>query len=119
LQRDAQLSAGVDERHLFEDRASGSRHDRTDLATALAFLKPRDCLVVGKLDRLGRSLVLALMLIRHHHGLVLAHHAPRNFPAAATRGWLRPCRTLRHLDRRERDGTSMRAVVQIPDGAES
>ena len=27
LQRDALLAAGVDERHLFEDRASGSRDD--------------------------------------------------------------------------------------------
>ena len=56
LQRDALLAAGVDERHLFEDRASGSRDDRTGLAKALAFLKPGDCLVVWKLDRLGRSL---------------------------------------------------------------
>jgi len=49
LQRDALLSAGVDERHLFEDRASGSRGDRAGLAKALD-------LVVWKLDRLGRSL---------------------------------------------------------------
>ena len=50
------LAVGVDERHLFEDRVSGSRDDRTGLAKALAFLKPGDCLVVWKLDRLGRSL---------------------------------------------------------------
>jgi DNA invertase Pin-like site-specific DNA recombinase len=56
LQRDALLAAGVDERHLFEDRASGSRDNRTGLAEALAFLKRGDCLVVWKLDRLGRSL---------------------------------------------------------------
>ena len=56
LQRDALLAAGVDERHLFEDRASGSRGDRAGLAKALAFLRPGDCLVVWKLDRLGRSL---------------------------------------------------------------
>jgi DNA invertase Pin-like site-specific DNA recombinase len=56
LQRDALLAAGVDERHLFEDRASGSRGDRAGLAKALAFLKAADCLVVWKLDRLGRSL---------------------------------------------------------------
>lgn len=56
LQRDALISAGVDERHLFEDRASGSRVDRAGLAKALAFAKPGDCLVVWKLDRLGRSL---------------------------------------------------------------
>ena len=53
LQRDALLAAG---RHLFEDRASGSRDNRAGLAKALAFLRPGDCLVVWKLDRLGRSL---------------------------------------------------------------
>lgn len=56
LQRDALLAAGVDARHLFEDRASGSRGDRAGLAKALAFLQAGDCLVVWKLDRLGRSL---------------------------------------------------------------
>ncbi len=56
LQRDALLAAGVDERHLFEDRVSGSRGDRAGLAKALAFVRPGDCLVVWKLDRLGRSL---------------------------------------------------------------
>ncbi len=56
LQRDALVAAGVDERHLFEDRISGSRGDRTGLAKALAFIKAGDCLAVWKLDRLGRSL---------------------------------------------------------------
>ena len=56
LQRDALLAAGVDERHLFEDRASGGGGDRAGLARALAFLRAGDCLVVWKLDRLGRSL---------------------------------------------------------------
>ena len=56
LQRDALVAAGVDERHLFEDRVSGSRGDRTGLTKALAFIKSGDCLVVWKLDRLGRSL---------------------------------------------------------------
>ena len=56
LQRDALLAAGVDDRHLFDDRASGSRGDRIGLAKALAFVRPGDCLVVWKLDRLGRSL---------------------------------------------------------------
>jgi len=32
LQRDALIAAGVDKRHLFEDRASGSRGDRAGLA---------------------------------------------------------------------------------------
>ena len=53
LQRDALLTAGVDERHLFEDRVSGSRGERAGLAKALAFIKSGDCLVVWKLDRLG------------------------------------------------------------------
>ena len=44
LQRDALVAAGVDERHLFEDRVSGSRGDRTGLAKALAFIKAGDCL---------------------------------------------------------------------------
>ena len=56
LQRDALLSAGVDQRHLFEDRTSGARKERAGLVEALAFIKPGDCLVVWKLDRLGRSL---------------------------------------------------------------
>lgn len=56
LQRDALVAAGVDERHLFEDRITGSRGDRAGLAKALAFIRPGDCLVVWKLDRLGRSL---------------------------------------------------------------
>src|SRR5438045_8739423 len=56
LQRDALLAAGVDERHLFEDHASGSRDDRAGLSKALAFARAGDCLVVWKLDRLGRAL---------------------------------------------------------------
>lgn len=56
LQRDALLGAGVDARHLFQDRASGARDDRPGLAKALEYLQPGDVLVVWKLDRLGRSL---------------------------------------------------------------
>jgi DNA invertase Pin-like site-specific DNA recombinase len=56
LQRDSLLAVGVDERHLFEDHASGSHSDRPGLAKALTFVRPGDCLVVWKLDRLGRSL---------------------------------------------------------------
>lgn len=56
LQRDALLSVGVDARHLFEDRASGAKDDRSGLGQALKFVRPGDVLVVWKLDRLGRSL---------------------------------------------------------------
>ncbi len=56
LQRDALLNEGVDPRHLYEDKASGARDDRPGLQEALEFVCPGDCLVVWKLDRLGRSL---------------------------------------------------------------
>ena len=56
LQRDALIQAGVDPRHLFEDHASGTRDDRAGLQRALDYVQSGDCLVVWKLDRLGRSL---------------------------------------------------------------
>jgi DNA invertase Pin-like site-specific DNA recombinase len=63
LQRDALLDAGVDPRHLFTDKASGARDDRPGLHQALAYVQPGDCLVVWKLDRLGRSLPHLLQII--------------------------------------------------------
>ncbi|MDY6936944.1 MAG: recombinase family protein [Cyanobacteriota bacterium] len=63
LQRDALLAAGVDERHLFEDRASGAKDNRPGLQKALSYLKSGDCLVVWKLDRLGRSLPHLLEIV--------------------------------------------------------
>lgn len=63
LQHDALLSAGVDERHLFQDRGSGTKTDRPGLRECLAYLKPDDTLVVWKLDRLGRSLPHLLSLV--------------------------------------------------------
>lgn len=63
LQRDALLSAGVDERNLFEDRSSGSRDDRPGLKACLEYVRPGDALVVWKLDRLGRSLAHLIQII--------------------------------------------------------
>ena len=63
LQRDALLAVGVDERHLFEDHASGAKDNRPGLDTALAFVRPGDVLVVWKLDRLGRSLSHLLTIV--------------------------------------------------------
>ena len=56
LQRDALLGAGVTERHLYSDTASGNKDDRQGLAACLQALREGDTLVVWKLDRLGRSL---------------------------------------------------------------
>ena len=63
LQRDALLAAGVDDRHLYEDKASGACADRSGLARALDFARQGDCLVVWKLDRLGRSLPHLLSIV--------------------------------------------------------
>jgi DNA invertase Pin-like site-specific DNA recombinase len=56
LQRDALLRAGVSERQLYNDTASGKQDDRPGLAACLQALREGDTLVVWKLDRLGRSL---------------------------------------------------------------
>jgi DNA invertase Pin-like site-specific DNA recombinase len=63
LQRDALLEAGVDPRQLFANKASGARDDRPGLQQALAYVQPGDCLVVWKLDRLGRSLPHLLQIV--------------------------------------------------------
>ena len=62
-QRDALLSAGVDQARLYEDQASGKRDDRPGFEACLKGLRPGDTLVAWKLDRLGRDL-------RHLVGLV-------------------------------------------------
>ena len=55
LQKDALTAAGC--KKIFEDKTtSGVRAERPGLARALEVLRPDDCLVVWKLDRLGRSL---------------------------------------------------------------
>jgi DNA invertase Pin-like site-specific DNA recombinase len=63
LQRDALIGAGVDERHLYQDKASGVRDDRPGLKACLEFLHSGDVLVVWKLDRLGRSLSHLIRII--------------------------------------------------------
>ncbi len=56
LQRDALVSAGVSENHIYEDKASGKLDARPGLDAALKALRQGDTLVVWKLDRLGRDL---------------------------------------------------------------
>ena len=54
LQIDALKRAGCEK--IYEERASGSRTDRPELAKALAHGRKGDVVIVWKLDRLGRSL---------------------------------------------------------------
>ena len=56
LQRDALIKAGVDPDHMYEDKASGKKEDRPELASCLKALRAADTLLVWKLDRLGRNL---------------------------------------------------------------
>lgn len=63
LQYDALIKEGIDPRHIFQDKASGARDNREGLEKALNYLKSGDCLVVWKLDRLGRSLPHLISLV--------------------------------------------------------
>jgi len=54
LQRDALEHSGCTK--VLHERASGAQTARSALAAALEYLRPGDMLVVGRLDRLERSL---------------------------------------------------------------
>jgi DNA invertase Pin-like site-specific DNA recombinase len=54
LQKDALKKTGCEK--IYTDVGSGAHFDRKGLSDALAFMREGDCLVVWKLDRLGRSL---------------------------------------------------------------
>lgn len=72
-QIDALTAAGVDRRHIFQDRASGARDDRPGLKACLEFLKSGDQLVCVRLDRIGRSLPHLLKTVEHlrERGVIL------------------------------------------------
>ncbi len=54
LQTDELLAVGCENQ--FSDIASGARTDRPGLSKAIEFCRPKDVLVVWKLDRMGRSM---------------------------------------------------------------
>lgn len=54
LQIDALQEAGCEK--IFSDKASGAKTDRPGFVEALEYAREGDCLVVWKLDRLGRSM---------------------------------------------------------------
>src|SRR5208282_3557269 len=105
LQRDALLAAGVDERHLFEDHASGSGDDRAGLSKALAFARRGDCLVVWKLDRLGRSLshLLSVVNARTERGIAVRSLSEQMDPTTPERAFR--CHVFGALAQFERSST--------------
>ena len=56
LQLEAAKRLGVKPPNIYVETASGARHDRPQLAKALATLEKGDTLACYKLDRIGRSL---------------------------------------------------------------
>src|SRR5262245_39228838 len=64
LQHDALLAAGVRERYLYPDVASGAQEARLGLEACLKALHPGDTLVVWKLDRVARSLLHLLEMMQ-------------------------------------------------------
>ena len=65
LQMDALKHIGCDK--IFTDTASGATTDRKGLEEALQFVRPRDTLVVWRLDRLGRSLKHLIDTLKGFH----------------------------------------------------
>ena len=63
LQLDALKQAGCE--RIFEEKASGAKRDRPELAEALKYMRRGDTLVVWKLDRLARSLKQLIETVEH------------------------------------------------------
>ncbi|MHA7290279.1 recombinase family protein [Arthrobacter sp. MDT3-24] len=59
------MAAGIGVGSLSEDKASGKKDDRPELAACLKALRHGDTLVVWKLDRLGRDLRHLVNIVHH------------------------------------------------------
>ena len=64
LQLEALTKAGVDDRDIFRERASGAKRDRTELRRMLDHLRAGDQVTVFRLDRLARSQLHLLQIMR-------------------------------------------------------
>ena len=63
LQLEALIRAGVDDRDIFRETASGAKRDRTELRRMLDQLRPGDQATVYRLDRLARSQLHLLQIV--------------------------------------------------------
>src|SRR4051794_35701839 len=63
-----QPKAGVDDRDIFREKASGAKRDRTELRRMLDLLRPGDQATVYRLDRLARSQLHLLQIIEEIEG---------------------------------------------------
>ena len=63
LQKDALIKAGICESRIYYDLSSGAKDKREGLTNCLKALQPGNCLVVWKLDRLGRNLKHLVTLV--------------------------------------------------------
>jgi DNA invertase Pin-like site-specific DNA recombinase len=67
LQMDALVKFGVDRERIYSDQASGSNFTRPGLRSAMKALRAGDTLVIWKLDRLGRSVIDVLEMVKRLH----------------------------------------------------
>ena len=63
IQLDALAKAGVDDRDVYREQASGIRRDRTELRRVLDLLRQDDQIAVFALDRLARSPLHLLQIV--------------------------------------------------------
>src|SRR4051794_12286063 len=68
LQLEALTKAGVDDRDIFREKASGAKRDRTELRRMLDLLRPGDQATVYRLDRLARSQLHLLQIMEEIEG---------------------------------------------------
>jgi DNA invertase Pin-like site-specific DNA recombinase len=60
----ALVGAGVEPTRIYTDKVSGAKADRPGLSELMRTLRPGDVVVIARLDRLGRSLLDLLDLVR-------------------------------------------------------
>src|SRR5919107_1886846 len=63
IQLDALVKAGVDDRDIYREKASGVKRDRTELRRVLDLLRADDRLYIYALDRLARSQLHLLQIV--------------------------------------------------------